>query len=176
LFYRPGLVALEWLDVFPDIYISVVDDLSDDEIENLSCNSLSENKFEIFGYYATACELLAEWIENHADDDHDNPIPPGDGLRCDDTVFVWGGKPYTIITPTMVPVLKVLLQAYRQCREATTDEFEAALGVEIKNGFGSLFRVGKSPHKTIHPVRSIILPPHKKGRKKYRLIDPVEAK
>lgn len=113
--------------------------------------------------------------KEYANEERGDPIPPGYGLQCNDTVFVWDDT-YVGITTTIAPVLKVLERAYRQGRDATTDEFESVLGAEIKNGFGSLFRMGKYPNKTIHPVRSAIWPPHGMGRKKYRLIDPVKVK
>lgn len=166
-----GLIALQWPDLFESMFVCVVTDLSDDEIKACADVFFVENKFRIFGMYATACDLLADWIENHADDDQVDPIPPGDGLQCDDTMFVWGGKTYTSITPAMGPLLKVLMRAYRYGRDATLPEFEAAAG-EIKDGFGRCFDVGKHPNRSKHPVWKSI----KGGRGKYRLIDPVKAK
>jgi len=171
VFIGPGYIMNVWPEVFAYAWCY---DTNDHEISQTITTALVKHRFEIFGMYATACELLAEWIENHADDDHDdhdNPIPPGDGLHCDDTVFVWGGKTYTSITPAMGPLLKVLMSAYRQGRDATLPEFEAVAG-EIKDGFGRCFDVGKHPNRSKHPVWELI----KGGRGKYRLIDPVKAK
>lgn len=179
IFLQPGPVSLVWPRVFESILCHEGGLGNDPDIQEIFKTALVEQQFTIMGYYATACDLLAEWIEDHANDDHgdhDDRVQPGDGLHCDDTIFVWGGKPYTSIGTTIAPVLRVLMKGYRQGRDSTTDEFEAALGGEIKNGFGSLFSVGKSPNKTTHPVRSVIFPPHGKGRVKYRLINPAEVK
>jgi hypothetical protein len=173
---RPGLIGR----LRPNVFQSVTRLFRDGELPSPKA-LIESSRFIVIGYYAAACELLAELVveclhdTDDAADNHDDRILPGDGLQCGDTVFVWGGKPYTSITPTIAMVLKVLLKAYRDSREATVPEFEHSLG-EIRNGFGSLFVVGKSPNKTIHPVRSTILPPHGKGRAKYRLIDPIKGK
>jgi len=176
---NPGFISMVWPDVFKPIFHELSGSVSD--TEDAINRAIEAERFRITGYVALAYEKLAEWIENHADDDHDdhdNPIPPGDGLKCNDTVFVWGGKTYTSITPNISDALKVLMKAFRESRDATKPEFENVLSeVTMKNGFGSLFMVGKSPNKKPHPVRSIILPlPNQGGRGKYRLIDPVKAK
>lgn len=169
----PGFVAKAWPQVFDVIHSHALK--ADEDPEQVANELSKEKRFEILGYRAQSCELLADWIESHANDDHDDRILPGDGLQCGDTVFVWGGKPYSI-TPNIADALKVLMKAYRDGRDAIGPEFETALGEEtMKNGFGSLFRVGKSPNKSIHPVRFLINPlPNKGGRSKYRLIDPAE--
>jgi hypothetical protein len=117
-------------------------------------------------------DAWTQWIENHANENNDDRILPGDGLQCGDTVFVWGGKPYTSITTTIAPLLRVLEKAYQHRRDATLPEFEAALGVRILDGFGRCFDVGKYPNKRKHEVWETIV--GKRG--KYRLIDPAEAK
>lgn len=185
VYLKPGSITSVWPGMFEDIWCADSDDdpervidyywghkfRNDADIERIIKTAVDNNRFQIIGYHATACDLLAEWIENHADDDQGDPIPPGDGLQCDDTIFVWGGKTYTNITPAMGPLLKVLMRAYRSGRDATLPEFEAVSG-EIKDGFGRCFDIGKHPNRSKHPVWKLI----NGGRGKYRLIDPVKAK
>jgi hypothetical protein len=170
VFLSPGYIAKAWPNVFDSIYSGVLSD--SDDPEQIALNLWQEKRFEIIGYYANSCELLAEWIENHGSDDNNERILPGDGLQCDDTVFVWDGKPYPSIGPTIAPLLRVLMKAYQHRRDATLPEFEAALGVRILDGFGRCFDVGKYPNKRKHEVWETIV--GKRG--KYRLIDTTEAK
>lgn len=166
----PGFVAKAWPQVFDVIHSHALK--ADEDPEQVANELSKEKRFEILGYRAQSCELLADWIESHANDDHDDRILPGDGLQCGDTVFVWGGKPYTSITTTIAPLLRVLEKAYQHRRDATLPEFEAALGVRILDGFGRCFDVGKYPNKRKHEVWETIV--GKRG--KYRLIDTAEAK
>jgi hypothetical protein len=84
IFLVPGPVSLVWPGVFENILCDAR--ISDDaDVRKIFATALDERRFTIMGYYATACDLLADWIENHADDDHDDHGKPDhddrDGVR-----------------------------------------------------------------------------------------------
>ncbi len=63
LFLRPGLVSCEWPEIFEPILGEYVE--SSHEAKNQASTLFIEHRYQIIGYYAKACELLAEWIEKN---------------------------------------------------------------------------------------------------------------
>lgn len=62
VFLRPGPISLAWPGVFDSILCE--DRLSNDaDVQAIFGTALVEQQFTIMGYYATACDLLADWIE-----------------------------------------------------------------------------------------------------------------
>ena len=85
VFLKPGPVSSVWPGVFEDILCHDGWCCDEIDLQAIFSMALTEQRFTIMGYYATACDLLADWIENHADDDHDDHGKPDhddrDGVR-----------------------------------------------------------------------------------------------
>lgn len=102
------------------------------------------------------------------------PVFPNDGLDTAKQVFVWGGRTFPKVTPSMMPVLKVLEKAFQENRDATLAEFEDAKGgAVIANGLGKVFDVGRHPNRKKHEVWRII---QRIERGRYRLLNPTQIK
>jgi hypothetical protein len=60
--FSPAAVSTIWPKVFKDVMLFVKDE-SEEELSR----AIDEVRFTLIGYFASACELLGEWIENHRD-------------------------------------------------------------------------------------------------------------
>lgn len=64
---KPGAVAILRPGLFEPIYFAVVGaDADANEIEERTEDAIDQHYFQVLGYYARACELLADWIDGKA--------------------------------------------------------------------------------------------------------------
>lgn len=76
----PGPIGQVWPEIFNSIEIEEAQHCERSEIEEKCRDSVLWYLFEILGYYETACDLLADWIENHADDDQGDQVGDRDSV------------------------------------------------------------------------------------------------
>lgn len=107
VFLKPGPVSSVWPGVFEDILCHDGWCCDDIDLQAIFSMALTEQRFTIMGYYATACDLLAEWIENHADDDH------GDQ----------GGEPAVVVAADHAAAKSVLPPQYDSHVDLQMDEW-----------------------------------------------------
>ncbi len=63
---EPGFISLEWPDVFSPLGYQRLDDFP--SMSDAVDVAITEQRFRMLGYYATACDLIAKWIEDRVDD------------------------------------------------------------------------------------------------------------
>lgn len=62
---KPGYVALVWPKVFDSIYLEIPAEEQHLDANSFGDPGLDQERFQFLGYYAAACELLADWIDKH---------------------------------------------------------------------------------------------------------------
>jgi hypothetical protein len=67
---EPGWMAEVWPDVFPVIHAESFYDRQ--EAEEARVGAVHKYRFDVLGYHAQACDLLADWIEKHMSDQQIN--------------------------------------------------------------------------------------------------------
>lgn len=125
---------------------------------------------DFLGDSRLALTWLIEQVEASGKIEH---IFPGDGLNVSRQLFQWGGKNFPKVTPSMMPILKLLERAFREGRDATLAECEDAAGKPIQDGLAKIFDVGRHPNRKKHEVWAVV---EKVAKGRYRLIDPAEVK
>lgn len=180
VFLKPGAVSLVWPGVFESVFCGDFPDTPQFDVKEIARTAWVDERFTIMGYYATACELLADWIENHTNNDREHDGKPdqdggdtmsdlADGLYASRDLFVWGGKRYDRLTNKMKDVLAVLWKEFPSGRKVCLDEMMRRVPGNWEGGFYKCFRCKRGGVDGVHPVKEIV-----QGRGTYRLIDPKE--
>lgn len=139
-FLKAGPISKVWPGVFEDICIAVsghhphdignwksadwpwiamceVEAANDRVVQRIFREGVNDNRFTIMGYYATACDLLADWIEAHPDGDRDDRVTRylahKDGLSDDERTLSWGGGVFPIGTGSG-KVIRLLVDSYHK--------------------------------------------------------------
>lgn len=87
IFLEPGPISLAWPGVFDSILCE--DRLSSDaDVQAIFRTALVEQQFTIMGYYATACDLLADWIEENPTGSDGRGHYLDKTMRCDSAADV----------------------------------------------------------------------------------------
>jgi hypothetical protein len=169
VYLKPGWAARLWPGVFRKIHVGLYS--SKKVAEAAKRNAIHQYRFDVLGYYAQACDLLADWIENHAIDEQSTDDHPADGLDKEGKAFTWGGVRFDRLTPAMMRVLGLLLDERKKGHPNVPALFiRSRAEVAIDSGMKSqVFKLNRKGWPPVHPVSEIV---QDNGDATYRLIDP----
>ena len=166
-YLKGGILAKDGLLITPDILLGPVP-MSEDEI----ASAASEQAFQVLGYYAQGCEVLAGIIERKAVSTSDQVIidesQPEDGLFDENRRLIWGGIQFTLTT-NQAMVFRLLVEAY--LNDVLVSQFED-IGVRVlRDSFRRKNAEGKNEYD---PLWYLIGSGSRKDSK--RMVDPKVAR
>jgi hypothetical protein len=167
LYLRSGILAKDRFLITPDIFIGPVP-MSEGEI----ATAASKHGFEVLGYYAQGCEVLAEIVEQEAVSTSDHMVidasRPEDGLIDENRRLIWGGIQFTLTT-NQAMVFRLLVEAYPN--DVLVSQFED-IGVRVlRDSFRRKNAEGKNEYD---PLWYLIGSGSRKDSK--RMVDPKVAR